>query len=112
MRVTKYRKVKVSIIEEYLRTGSARKTASLLRIPKERANETIREWKETGYVTVESSMNFSEKEYKNILKRGNFYNYLFTHKGQRYWKGGFKTEEEAFEALCKLKEELRNENRK
>lgn len=109
-RVNKYKKAKISIIEEYLRTGSARKTASLLHIQKELVNITVKEWKENNNeITVESKMNFSDKEIKNILKRGEKYSYLWTYKGNRYWKGGFKTENEAFEALCKLKEKIGRE---
>lgn len=102
---------KISIIEEYLRVGSARKVAFIMRIQKELVNKTVKEWEENDEcIVVDSSLNFSSTSgIDNIRKCGGKWAYDWNKNRINYYKGGFETEEEAFYELCKLKESLNNE---
>lgn len=106
---SKYKRLKISIIEQYQRTGSARKTARILNLQKQAVFDTVKEWQlNDRFIIVESSLNYQrQSQYKNINKRGSKWSYSFSRDKKRYVKGGFETEEEAFDALIKLKECLK-----
>lgn len=108
-RKSKQSRRKVSIIEEYLRVGSARKVASIMRIQKELVNKTVKEWRENDeYVTVDSSMNYTHSsDFDNVRRYGGKWVYDYNLNGVKYYKGGFETELDAFYELCKLKEGLK-----
>lgn len=103
-------KYKIRIIEKYLETDSIREVSRSCKISRITARKIIDEWKTTGHITVDSCMNFPEKQQnKGIFYRCRNWGYSFMKAGKRYYKRGFETEAEAVEALYLLKERLNNE---
>lgn len=100
---------KITYLEFYFKQGNAANVYRTLNASRFYVEMAIKEWEETGCVTVESKMNEipAKNKYKNVHLREKTYYYTFKASKEKYFQGGFKTEEEAFEALCKLKEELR-----
>lgn len=100
---------KITIIEFYQNGRSCRQVAFTLNIYRRFVNAAVKEWKENdGYIVVESSMNNEPAAQKrNIHKIKSGWKYILTHNKVRY-RETFKTEEEAFEALQKLKLSLKD----
>jgi DNA polymerase/3'-5' exonuclease PolX len=104
-------KYKLRVIERYFETESYRDVAQICKINHKTVKKIVCEWKETGFITIDSCINFPEKQQnKGIFYRNNKWGYSFTYKGERYYKRGFEQEGEALEALYKLREELRSKN--
>lgn len=102
-------KYKLRVLERYFETESYRDVAKTCRINRESVKKIIKEWEDTGCITIDSCINFPEKhQNKGIFYRVNNWGYSFTFKGERYYKRGFENESDAIDALYKLKEELKN----
>lgn len=52
---------KIAIIEFYLRWGTGNKVSRFLNLHRNVVNSAIKEYKENGYITVESKMNKDER---------------------------------------------------
>ena len=57
---------KLAIIEFYLKRGSGRKVSDMLHISRHFVNAAIREYNETGTITVSSRLNNEEYEMENV----------------------------------------------
>lgn len=100
----KHHRRKITIIEAYIEKPTVKGVARTLRINHESVRAAVKEWEDTGCITVESSLNKkADLTYKGVQKRGSKWMYDVRIDRKRYWKLGFKTEEEAFEALQKLR---------
>lgn len=98
---------KISIIEAYMSNESIKAVSRTLKINAESVRKAVEEWEDTGYITVDSYINFAPKNnYTGIYKRGKVWGYDCKINKIRYQKAGFETEEQAFSELCKLKESL------
>lgn len=101
-------KYKLRVLENYFICESYRETSKICGISRVTVKKIIKEWQETGFIVIDSCINFPEKtQNKGIFYRGYNWGYSFTYKGKRYYKRGFEQESHAVEELYKLKEELR-----
>lgn len=101
-------KYKLRVLENYFVCESYRETSKICGINKTTVKKIVEEWQNTGYIIIDSCINFPEKsQNRGIFYRGYNWGYSFMHKGKRYYKRGFEQESHAIEELYKLKEELR-----
>lgn len=101
---TKNSRIKIRVMERYFETFSCRSVAKTCGIAKATVGEIVKEWEDTGCITVESSLNLIERvQNKGIFKKGNKWGYCIVIKGGKYYKSGFLTENEAVEKLTEIK---------
>lgn len=99
---------KIGVIERYCKTYNYRDVAKMCRISRSTVKNIVEEWEVDECIVVDSSMNFAEKnQNRGIFKRGEKWGYNFTHKGQKYYKFGFKEEYTPTEEMLKLREALK-----
>lgn len=101
-------KRKIRVIESYLKHQSCRSVSKYCRVPKQAVSKIVEEWSKDETITVESSMNYSEKiQNKGIFKKGAKWGFQIVNKGVKYYKSGFTCEKDAVDALYLLKESFK-----
>lgn len=101
---TKNSRIKIRIMETYFKTFSCRSVAKTCSISKATVGEIVKEWEDTGCITVESSINVLERiQNKGVFKKGDKWGYCIVIKGVKHYESGFLTENEAVEKLTRIK---------
>lgn len=101
---TQNARIKIRVMERYFETFSCRAVAKTCGMAKATVGVIVKEWEDTGCITVESSINVLEKvQNKGIFKKGNKWGYCVVIKGVKYYESGFLYESEAVEKLTEIK---------
>lgn len=105
---TQNARVKIRVMERYFETFSCRSVAKTCSISKATVGKIVKEWEDTGCITVESSINVLERvQNKGVFKKGSKWGYCIVIRGVKHYKSGFLNESEAIEKLTKLKIRLK-----